>query len=586
MSLTSYQKHYIKKNLYKLSVSQIAQDLKLEEKKVDKYLKKSLSAEKYAKLTGRQPIVKTGSNIVPANISNFSFKTFFSENINIIIFLFLLVFIAYFNSLGNDFVSDDIAGIKNNPAIRDAGYIFSIPVGIFQRLEYHLINKFFGLNPMMFRIPNILFHFASVVILYAIVNILTSKKSIALIASTIMAVHPILVESVSWISGANYVQFGFFLFFTVFLYILYSDDAKKKYWPLLMFFISVMQLERNLVIPIMLFCYELSQGTLRYKWKKLIPYFAFTFIFILTSLGKIGQRVSDISAVNYQDNSGLYNPFQQIPIAISSYLKLMFWPEKLSLYQTEMSFSRFQFFIMAVIFMVFLGIVFYGWKKNRLVFFWLSFFMIALSPTLTPYKIAWVVAERYVYIGSIGIFIVVAMFFNWIFEKAIEKGEFYKRAAYLFFVIIILSLTARTILRNIDWKNEDHLWVATAKVSPSGPNIHNNMGDVYARNGNFEKAAEEFSKSIQINPNYGDAYHNLANTYKAMGKNDLAIENYNKALSINPNIWQSYQNLAAIYYELGDLQKAEENLKQAIRINSTNPDLQQNLSLIQSSMKK
>jgi|WetSurMetagenome_2_1015567.scaffolds.fasta_scaffold24118_3 protein O-mannosyl-transferase len=586
MSLTSFQKNYIKKNMHKIGIGQLSADLSLPEEKIRKFLKKRLTPEKYAKLADNQTIQKTNNSFSSAGVSSFRFKSFFLENINVFIFLFLLVFVAYFNSLGNDFVSDDIAGIKNNPNLKDISYFYSTPIGIFQRIEYFFISKTFGMNPMMFRIPNILFHFASVVTLYALVNVLYSKKSVALIAATIMAVHPILIESVGWISGAPYVQFGFFLFFTVFLYIIYSDDKKKKYWPLLMFFVAVMQMERNLVLPIMLLFYELSQGTLGFKWKKLIPYFALDLIFIVLTLSKIGERVSAISAVNYQDNSGLYNPLQQIPIAISSYLKLMLWPDKLSLYQTEMSFSTAQFTLILIAFLIFLGIVLYGWKKNRPVFFWLSFFIISLLPTLTPFKIAWIVAERYVYIGSIGIFIVTAMFFGWLIEKAGEKGKNYKKYAYSIFAIIIIALTIRTIVRNIDWKNEDHLWVATARVSPSGPNIHNNMGDVYARNGNLEKAAEEFSKSIQINPNYGDAYHNLANTYKSMGKADLAIENYNKALSINPNIWQSYQNLAGIYYELGDMKKAEENMQQAVKINPNNPELQQNLSLIQSNLKK
>jgi protein O-mannosyl-transferase len=581
MSFTSFQKNYIKKNLYKLSISQLSSDLGLPEEKIKKYLKKRLTPEKYAKLTNNQTIRKASAFFPSADISKFSFRAFFLENINIFVFLFLLVFVAYFNSLGNDFVSDDIAGIKNNPSVRNWAYIFVTPIGVFQRIEYFFIGKLFGMNPTMFRIPNIIFHFASVVTLYALINVLYSKKSMALIAATIMAVHPIMVESVSWISGSPYVQFGFFLIFTVFLYIIYSENEKKKYWPLLMFFISVMQMEKNVVIPAMLLFYELSRGTLKFKWKKLIPYFALDFIFVAITLSKIGGRVSDISAVSYQDNSGLYNPLQQIPIAISSYLKLMFWPDKLSLYQTEMSFSSSQFALIVIVFIIFLGIVIYGWKKNKPVFFWLSFFVIALLPTLTPFKIAWIVAERYVYIGAIGIFIVTAMFFSWLIEKAGEKGENYKKAAYAVFAIIILALATRTIIRNIDWKNEDHLWVATARVSPSGPNIHNNMGDVYARNGNFEKAAQEFSKSIEINPNYGDAYHNLANTYKSMGKIDLAIENYQKALKINPNIWQSHQNLAAIYYEQGDMQKAKENMQKAVKLNPSDLGLQQNLSLIE-----
>ena len=129
------------------------------------------------------------------------------------------------------------------------------------------------------------------------------------------------------------------------------------------------------------------------------------------------------------------------------------------------------------------------------------------------------------------------------------------------------------MVRNIDWKDEDHLWLAAAKASPSSPQNHNNLGDYYARHGDLEKAAEEFKKAIELKPNYGDAYHNLANTYQKMGKIAEAIENYQKALSFNPRLWQSYQNLAALYFEQQDFESARENLEKAIGLNSQEANL-------------
>lgn len=224
-------------------------------------------------------------------------------------------------------------------------------------------------------------------------------------------------------------------------------------------------------------------------------------------------------------------------------------------------------------------------EKNKKVFFWLSFFFVSLLPTLTPLKIAWIVAERYVYLGSIGIFVAVAIFFDWFFEKIKKKNEQYKYIAIAFFAIIILALSARTIIRNMDWKNEDTLWISTAKTSPSGQNIHNNLGDVYARQGNMEKSVEEFKKAIEINPRYADAYHNLANDYHDMGQIDLAIKNYQKALEFNPNLWQSYQNLADIYFNQGDYKKAQDYIQKALAIDPQNKNLQENLQVIEAKMK-
>jgi len=259
-----------------------------------------------------------------------------------------------------------------------------------------------------------------------------------------------------------------------------------------------------------------------------------------------------------------------------SYRKLIFWPAKLSLYQTEMVFSTGQYAMFLLAFLVFLAVIFTSFKKDRKIFFWLSFFFVSLLVTLTPIKIAWVVAERYAYLGSIGIFVTLAYFFNYL----IEKDEKYRATAYAVFGLLAIALSARTIIRNTDWKNEDSLWVATAEVAPSGEHIHNNLGDVYSRQGDLPRAVSEFKKAIEINPRYADAYHNLANTYHEMNDYDDAVSNYQKAIELNPGLWQSYQGLAAIYFEKGDYPEALRNMEAAAKINPNDPELQQNLQLI------
>lgn len=184
-------------------------------------------------------------------------------------------------------------------------------------------------------------------------------------------------------------------------------------------------------------------------------------------------------------------------------------------------------------------------------------------------------AERYVYLGALGVFVLIGLGIQKIGE--IAKNQ---KIAYLIFALIILCLSTRTIIRNLDWRNQDTLWLATAKTSPSSSQNHNNLGDLYGRRGEYEKAVEEFKIAIKLKPNYADAYHNLANTYYQMGKDDLALENYQKALEFNPNLWQSHQNLAAIYFNQGKGQQAKEELEKAIVIDSQNVNLYINLAIV------
>ena len=578
MPLTSNQKHYIKKNIKKLSVEEITANLGISEKEICKFIKKRWGEDKFNKITNKKTDAFGQFSAETENL-----KSFFSNNIFYFIALFFLIGLVYFNSLHNDFVSDDVTTILRNPQIGNfESTLTSWMVGSGHNLTNFIIFKIFGLNPLPFRLLNILLHLGSTWIVFLLVSTLANRR-VAIITSALFAVHPILIESVTWISGGPYTLYGFFALLSLFFYIRSENSKKLYYASAVSFLLALWSSDKIIFFPLILIIYELSIGKLGKHWKKVFPFAIIDGVVTIKAFLAIGNRVSEIQSVSYQDASGTQSLITKVPTAIATYLKLIAWPEKLSLYQTELNFSILAYILFLIISAILFGLWIYGWKKNRNVFFWLSFFVITISPTLTPFKISWVVAERYVYLGSIGIFVVFSMFFVWLMEKI---GEKYKYVFYGVMILIVAALSARTIYRNIDWKDEDHLWPATAKVASSGPNIHNNMGDVYARNGELEKASEEFKKAIEINPNYGDAYHNLANTYTSLGQTDLAIENYQKALSINPNIWQSHQNLASIYYSIGNYQKAYDEISKAIEINPGSQDLQKNKEMVEQAMGK
>ncbi|MDP3987894.1 MAG: tetratricopeptide repeat protein [Candidatus Levybacteria bacterium] len=496
---------------------------------------------------------------------SFNLRVFINKNKVSFLVLAGLVFLSYANSLNNSFVSDD-RGIIINADRWDLNFIFSQPFSALRLFLYLTALKIGGLNPLFFRLINVFLHLGTVWLVYVIVSLL-AKQRVGLFAASLFAVHPVLIESVTWISGGVYAQYSFFLLLSFLSYIL-SLENKKFYTASLIFFgFSLMSSEKAVVLPLILVIYELSFGNIKKNWKRLILFFSADLIFGLFFLGKIGQRISSLETDSNQQVQG-YSPFLQIPVAISSYFELIFWPKVLTLYHSEMIFSQLNYVIRVITSLLFFGSIIYFFKRNKQIFFWFLFFIITLLPTLTPFGISWVVAERYVYLGSLGIFVIVSMGL-----ERLTKIKKFKMHVFSFFIIVILALSTRTIIRNIDWENEDNLWVATGKTSPSSPNTHNNLGDVYGRHGDLNAAASEFQRAIKINPSYADAYHNLANTYNDMGKSELALKNYQKAAYYNPRLWQSYQNMAVIYFAKNDFKNALDNLQKAISLNPNDENL-------------
>lgn len=499
--------------------------------------------------------------------------------------LFTLVLITYGNSLNNAFLSDDIAEIVQNPNIGHFTNIFTRPFGFIRLLLYWSAFQMGGLNPFLFRSINIFFHAGSVFLVYLLFNRLFSKR-LAIFVASIFAVHPAISEAVVWISGGSYPQYTFFFLLSLVFYLL-SKDNKKYYWAsltaYLFSFMSHPQMSLSLFLIFPLF--ELCFGNLKKNWSKVIPFFFLAIAYLILTLNSLPERETTLKSVHYQQG-GTDNPIVIVTVAVTSYLELTFFPKTLTLYHSELAFSRIQFIARLLITLTLLTGTLISFKKNKFIFFWLSFFLIALSPTLTPFRLNWIVAERYLYLPILGLIAIVGLGLDKLsqYKQSFSTNKNFKQLSYTLFVLILILLSGRTILRNIDWKNEDNLWIATGKTSPSSPNTHNNLGDVYGRQGDKQAALQEFQKAIALKPDYGDAYHNLANTYRELNELDKALENYQNALKYNPNLWQSYQNMGAIYFEQKKYDLALLSFQKAAQINPRNLSLQNAIGIVYLSM--
>jgi len=493
------------------------------------------------------------------------------ERLGYHIILSFFVLFTYFNSIGNAFLSDDIFGIVENPHIGEWSNVTSSSFHFFQPLVYYILYHLGGLNPILFRLINIFAHLGSVNLIFLIVCTLLTPLA-AFIAAALFAVHPLLSEPIVWISGGTFVWYSFFFFLSFYWYIKSIHRKVFYYFSLVAFWMSVTTGAPAVVLCGVFVLYEMSFGDIRKRWKYAVPYILLSGLFAFIAIKGIGSRLTSIETNFYQQETS-YNPILQIPVAISSYIELFVWPAALTLYHSELHFDMWTYALKVMVMSgVFISIII-GYVKNKYVFFGLSLFVLSLLPTLTPIAVAWVVAERYVYFGTFGLIFITAYFLSKL--SKVNEGILYG-----VLISLILVFSVRTIIRNVDWRNEDNLWIATGKTSPSDPKTHNNLGDTYARRGDLQKAAEEFGMAIQLNPQYADAYHNLGNIYRQMGETEKAEKLFRQALDINPNIWQSHQNLAAIYYERKDYQNAEKYSLEAIKLKQDLPQLYNNLGVV------
>ena len=489
----------------------------------------------------------------------------FADKKKLCLILIGLCFLVYANSFKGAFVSDDIPAIINNPSITNpANYLFE-PASLLSSLTYFLVKE----DPFLYHLTSVILHSINTILAFLFLG-LFFKTETALLGAALFAVHPIHVEAVTWISGRGYLVTALFTFsvYLLYRYAAYSEKisqrASTRYYLfclLLFSYFIVNEFSFYSLTPLLLILSDVTFGRWRKNWKLWLPFLGIVALRLTMAKNLLFGRIDSV-ARDLSCGITWTNPIFNLAYSFFSHLILVIWPAKLTLYHEPAVISSFTLALELVILTIFVLALPFLYRKAKPIFFALGIFVIYLAPTYSPVLISWLVAERYAYIPSVALSICLCF----AYDKYVTKSEPRRNLALAFFIVIITIYSMRTVLRNEDWKTPERLWKATLKVSPLSPRAHNNMGDVYSREGNMEAAVLEFRKAIELNPNYADACHNLANSYYSQGKLKEAIHYYQKAIASNPALFESHYNLGIVYINIGDFDKATEELNKAARL--------------------
>ena len=105
------------------------------------------------------------------------------------------------------------------------------------------------------------------------------------------------------------------------------------------------------------------------------------------------------------------------------------------------------------------------------------------------------------------------------------------------------------------------------KVYPNSYTLFNVLGAIFAEEGQFQIAIDNYRESIKINPKYAQAYNNLGVSFHKLNKIDAAIESYKKAIDLKKDFLEAYSNLAGCLKDDGKLKDAVQFYQKAIEIN-------------------
>jgi len=478
--------------------------------------------------------------------------------------LIIIGLIVFFNALFGNFVLDDVAYIIAYPDFHNLSFWELIKTNLYNSggqyrpiaaLYFFTLYNAFGNISFFYHLPQIVFHIINSILLFLVFKKFFNKP-LSFVLSIIFLIHPIQVESVSYIAATD--NSLFFLFgITALLLSLNKKISLQKI--ILIFALLALSLFSKETGFLFLFIIVLSR-ILFYKnqLKSFIISGSLTIlVYFMVRFGIAGVYFANLTGVPI-NNLSLAQKLINTPAIIFYYLNTFFFPLTLAVNQnwiiTKISFSSFYFpLFIDLIFFFLLGLIgWYVYKKNRKTFptflFFLSWFLSGLALNLQLIPLDMTVSDKWFYFPIAGLLGILGICLTFI----IHKNKRLDKILYFIGLLIFILLSTRTIIRNSNWSNALTLYTHDIKIRDNGQ-LENYLGDIYINEHDYQKALNAYKKAMELEPTMGVLY-NIAGTYLTMNDIPDAELYYSKTISwngsvnVNEDIVKEYS-----YLDLGNL---------------------------------
>lgn len=480
---------------------------------------------------------------------------------------------VYFDDV--DFIGDRNPIISNGLSWESIKWAFTryhmanfIPLTwISHMLDYQL----FGSNPGCFALHSALIHAANAVLVSILATLIFRSPIAGLIAGSIFAVHPGLVEGVAWISQRKTLLATFFFLLAV---ISYWTALSNTRWFMAWYFASILATFLSLLskgmyvtIPLILPVFDLilyhspssrnsgfsicrDSDLFRRIAVRMVPYFSIALaVGIMTIVSQSGD-----GAVRSLDSYSLVYRAQNILASYAQYLRIFFFPVGLSvLYPLETSISLYSIISGALIlFICTLGL--YS-ARDRVGFIPLCGFLIFIVTLLPVIGLIQVgnqaYADRYLYgpiLGLILLFVALADF-------GYRKSKGFVR---LFLTISLFGwfgwITILGFRQVSCWEDSSSLALASMSSIGKHPTLLNLLATDLIKKEDFVGARFVLEQSANDDTMPDRNMYNLAVVELAIGNFDSAIAHMLQYIRFNPVDDEAKVILALAYRGTGDLQ--------------------------------
>jgi protein O-mannosyl-transferase len=539
------------------------------------------------------------------------------------IFLGIVAFLLYANTLSHGWALDDYSVIKDNYITQQGTKGISTLMSTEYRFGYWNSSgslyrplslvmfaiewQYFPDNPFIGHFMNVLLYALTAIALFFTLSKMLKSYSLALpfIITLLYVAHPMHVEVVANIKSRDEILAMLFSIIALNYVLQYLDTEKiiALITALLAYAIALFSKESSItflaVFPLAVYFFrEIAIAkNLKTTALMLIP----AILFLIVRQKVLGEQTM-LEAISPLDNTIVQNGVPKLAGALAMmliYFKNMFFPLHLV---SDLGYNAIPLsgwgdaktlgaLILNIALLVYAYI---GFKKKDPIAFGILFFYITFSISSNIFiTIGTSYGERLVYAASLGLlFSMVFIAYKWLKTSSNldENIISYLGKSPTFaslFGLLFLFYSFKTIARNPAWKDSFSLYETDIQQYTEGAKLNYHYALELTKKGRdnqdpalkkqfFDKAIFHFNKALSISPNYKDAYGEMGLAYFYAGDSNKAMENYQKAIAIQPDA-KIYSNMGMIYFQLQNLTEAQKVYEKSLQIDPRYVDGMRNL---------
>jgi len=538
-----------------------------------------------------------------------------------------LVCVAYVRVFNAGFIWDDESHLTQNPCI--VGPLGLKEVWTSGRAIYYplvlttfwTLHKFVGLSPWPYHLLNVLLHAGSAVLLWQVLRQLNVPG--AWLGAALWALHPVMVQSVAWVTELKNTQSGFFYLLSVFCFLkseaaiqgrALSDSSLRQTGEhrfllfglsLSFFILATLSKPSVVMLPVVLFlCIWWRAG--RPHWHDVLALAPFVFISALASAWTIFEQKFHAGATGAEWEQTWPDRLIIAGQAIWFYLAKLIWPHPLIFIypRWEIDSSQLTAYLPLLATLTGLLVLWLNRAKwSRAVFFAVAYYVVSLFPVLGFFNVYFFrysfVSDHFQYLASMGplalvgagVTILVGRFCETPLKAAFDTDALQlsaeaaqppgalKKATLLGICgVLVLSLVFMTWRQTAVYQNLVTLYTATLTRNPGCWMAHYNLGIALNKQGDPDGAIVHYRQALELRPSYAEAHYNLGRLLLQEGQLDEAISHYEKALEISPGDADAHNNLGAALLASGRVDEAIAHYREALVIQPDRADASCNLA--------